>query len=97
MLVWHPQDPRSTVGRSRAFFSDFGVFDIDDLASQTIDLIDNFGLPGTGLIHANAAEFPREALALYYCNADIADSATRALGACDTHPVIEFADLATCP
>ncbi|MCH7884852.1 MAG: S8 family serine peptidase [Planctomycetes bacterium] len=90
-------DQTTTAGRSWAFFSDSGVFDPDDLASQDVDLIDNFGLPGNWLIRANAAEFPREPLALYYCNADVVDATTTALGACDAHPVIEYVSgLAAC-
>ncbi len=91
-------DEGTLAGRSWAFFDeDTGLFDPDNLAGQTIDLVDNFGIPGTWLIRANAAEFPKEALGVYYCDADVVESTPTALGACDGHPVIEYGvDLAAC-
>ncbi len=48
-------DEGPSAGMSWAFFDpNNNVFDPDNLAGQTIDLIDNFGLPGNWLIRANA-------------------------------------------
>lgn len=59
-------DSSSSAGRSWAFFHDSqNIFDPDNLGTQIIDTIDNFGLPGNWLVRARLAAPPAtEALAV---------------------------------
>jgi hypothetical protein len=85
------EDQDSTAGMSWAFFDpNNNIWDPDNLALQTVGLIDDFGLPGNWLVRANAKPAVGEALALYYCDVKVVDAVKDDVPDCLGHQVYDY-------